>query len=368
MKIKSIKCKVVSVPLVDEWKISLYSAKDRGHALIYIETEEGIIGYGEASPSPAFMGETADTIKLVVDKYLAPALIGQNITNIANIHNIMDTIIYGNSSAKSAIDIAVYDALGKTYDKPVYELIGGKVRDSVKLTYVIGMKSDEKLLSEARYAIKQGFETIKIKIGNDFERDLRVITLLFDLFKEYERDIKLRLDGNQGYNVFSIIHLMRKVEKIGDIESLEQPIEKWNLSGLNEIRRKINTPLMADEIVFSENDAFNIIKNEAADIINLKTCKVGGIFKSKMIAGMVESAGLKCAIGSNLELGVGIAASAHVAISTNCITSNSDFICGSYLHKKDITSIPSWDLGKNGYYIPTSDAGLGIQISEDIQL
>lgn len=364
--IKEVNTYIVEVPLVNEWKISLYSSKVRQHAIVEVVTEDGVKGYGEASPSPAFMGETAETIKLVNDQYLAPVITGLPLQSLSQIHRNMDQTIYGQSAAKSAIDIAIHDAWGKTENKPVYDLVGGLYREEIPLTYVIGMKSDEEAYEEAVKVMNLGFETIKIKVGKDPVRDIRVVQSIRQAIKDNKKDVRIRLDGNQGYHVADAIKVIRELEETGDLESVEQPIEKWNIFGLKEIRSAVKTPIMADELVFSIHDMTNIIKIGCADIVNLKICKVGGIHQAKKIAGMAEAAGMTCTIGSNLELGIGIAASMHVAASTPVIVNPSDFICGAYLHEHDIVQTPMWDLVEDGKIKVSNAAGLGVNLAEDL--
>lgn len=362
-KIKEINTYVVEVPLENEWRISLYASNVREHAIVEVITEDGVKGYGEAAPSPAFMGETAATIKLVNDLYLAQVVVGQPINHLSTIHERMDGVIHGQSAAKSAIDIAIHDAWGKIEGKPVYDLVGGRYRETIPLTYVIGMKSDEDAYAEAQRVIDLGFTTMKIKVGNDPARDIRVVEAIRQAIKDSKKDVRIRLDGNQGYSVRDAIKVMKALERTGDIESIEQPVEKWDLFGMKEIRQAIETPVMADEMVFSLHDMTNIIKLECADIVNLKICKVGGIHQSKKIAGMAEAAGMTCTIGSNLELGVGIAASMHVAASTPVVVNPSDFICGAYLHTHDIITNPMWDQVEDGHINVTDRPGLGVKIN-----
>lgn len=145
--IKDIEVKVIELPLKKQWKISLYAAKTRAHAVLKIITEDGIIGYGESSPSPAFMGETGYTVKLAVDKYLKPALIGQNAFDVDMLHERMNAAIYGNYAAKSTVDIALYDIMGKVLGVPVYKLLGGKYRLNVELSWVVGIQNLEDAIS-----------------------------------------------------------------------------------------------------------------------------------------------------------------------------------------------------------------------------
>ncbi|WP_432356975.1 mandelate racemase/muconate lactonizing enzyme family protein [Sporosarcina sp. UB5] len=362
-KIVKINTYIVEVPLENEWKISLYAANTRKHAIVEVITEDGIRGYGEASPSPAFMGETAETIKLINDLYLSPAVVGQTVNQLSIIHERMNTAIYGQSAAKSAIDIAVHDAWGKTLKQPVYELVGGKYREEIPLAYVVGIKDNQSAYDEAFQKIEDGFSVIKVKVGNQPKRDIELVKLIRKAIDDSKRDVKIRLDANQGYNVTDAIHVIRELETTGELESVEQPVKKSDLIGLRSIRKAVETPIMIDETIFSLEDALFAINYGCADIINLKTCKVGGIHQSKKIAAIAESAGISCAIGSNLELGIGIAASMQVAASTPVISKHNDFICGAYLHTHDITTVTTRELVKDGKISVSNEPGLGVEIN-----
>lgn len=366
MEIVKINTYIVDVPLENEWKISLYSASTRQHAIVEVITKDGTHGYGEASPSPAFMGETAETIKLVIDNYLSKAIVGKSIFETEKINEIMEKTIYSQMSAKSAIDIAVYDVLAKYLNVPVYNLIGGRYRENIPLTYVIGMKDEESMIQEAKDTILAGYKCIKIKVGRDIKRDIAVIKKIHQLIEQKEEEVLIRLDGNQGYSISDAKLLLRSIEGIVPIESLEQPIPKWDLLGMHEIKKNTSIPIMADEAVFNIHDAYNVIKMDAADIVNLKICKVGGITGAKKIASIFESAGLKCVIGSNLELGIGMAASAHVAVSTPNVSMHNDFICGGYLHSEDITDAKFYNIVEDGEIRMWSDYGLGFNPKKEI--
>lgn len=365
-KIKKIITHIVEVPLKNRWQISLYSANTRQHAVVEVILENGIHGFGEASPSPAFMGETAETIKLVNDLYLAPLLIGLPVDEIALAHTKMNQAIYAQTAAKSAIDIALHDAWGKTLNQPLYKLIGGEVRETVPLTYVVGIKNNEDAYEEAIRRANEGFNVIKIKVGNEPKRDIALVNLIRKAINDSGKEAKIRLDANQGYDVPTAIKVIKELEETGEIESVEQPVRKWNIFGIKEIREKVKTPIMIDETVFSLEDAMNAIKLGIADIINLKICKVGGIYQSKKIAALAEAAGMSCTVGSNLELGIGIAASAQFVTSTSVVKNPSDFICGAYLHEYDMTETPMIDLVKDGAMKVSEQPGLGIDVNTSL--
>lgn len=362
--ISSVRARIMSVPLKDEWQISLYSARSRPHTIVEITTESGTVGLGESSPSPAFMGETAETIKLVVDNHLGPAVVGLPVSDLARIHDRMNQVIYSHSAAKSALDIAVHDAWGKVTGLPVHALIGGCFRSEVPLSYVVGIKSNDRVCDEVRQIIADGFRTVKVKVGKNAERDIALVNDIREVVRESGEPVHIRLDANQGYDVPTAIRVIRDLEKTGELEAVEQPVPKWDLFGLREIRDRVRTPIMIDETVFSPEDAMNAIRMGAADMINIKVCKVGGLYQSRRIASMADAAGMRCTVGSNLELGIGIAASLHFSASTPSVSMASDFTCGAYLHDRDVTADSIIPRVCAGHAPVGTEPGLGVVLKE----
>lgn len=332
-RIVDVKSKVLEIPLKESWRISYYETNTRPHAIVEILTEDGIKGYGEASPAQAFMGETAYTINTVIQKYIKDRIIGENIFNIEKIHEIMNEAIYGNYAAKACIDIALYDAMGKSLNQPVYKLLGGKYRNEMELSWVVSIKTDlAQAISEAEYYVNQGIKTIKLKVGNTPEKDYELVEAIRNHFG---KKINIRLDVNQGYDYVTAINLFKELEQF-DLESIEQPVERWDIEGMKKVRESLNTPIMADESVSNFNEALQVITNNAADIINIKVGKVGGLWPAKKIATLAEAAGMKATAGSNLELGVGCAASMHFVASSKVMTYPNDLLIGVDLHENDI--------------------------------
>ncbi|WP_432403516.1 mandelate racemase/muconate lactonizing enzyme family protein [Wukongibacter sp. M2B1] len=358
--IKDIEVKVVELPLKKQWKISLYAAKTRGHAVVRILTEDGITGYGEASPAPAFMGETADTIKLVIDKYLKPILIGKNVFDIDLIHEKMNSAIYGNYAAKSTIDIALYDVMGKTLGVPVYKLLGGKYRSEIDLSWVVGMQDLENSIEEAKEKLKEGYKTLKVKVGNTPEIDYKLVK---DIRNAVGEGVPIRLDANQGYDYRTAVDVFRRIEEFG-LESIEQPVERWDIEGMKYVKSQLETPIMADESVSSLHDVNRIIKERAADIVNIKVGKVGGLTIAKKIAQALEISGFTATAGSNLEVGIGSAASIHFVASSKVVNMPNDLLLGGPLHKYDLIK-NEFEI-KDGRVICPDKPGLGIEVDESI--
>ena len=356
-RIKRVDAWVVAVPLKKTWQISLYSADIRQHVIVKVTSECGIEGFGEVSPAPAFMGEESRIIKGIVDLFLGPAVVGMDPFAMELIHARMDQAISGNGAAKAALDIALYDLQGKILGLPVYTLIGGKYRSKAPLSWVLGIQDIKGALEEARHFVSLGVKTLKFKIGKDAKRDLRFLEALRE---EFGQEIRLRVDANQGYRVDEAVKILRAMEPY-DLDAIEQPVPAWDLEGMRLIAQALDTPVMADESVFSLSDALRVIQMRAADILNIKIGKVGGIYPAKKIAAVAQAANIPISIGTNLELGIGSGASVHFALSTANAVYPSDMLLGPDLHEFDLIE-PSFSL-VGGEVGPFEAPGLGVQLS-----
>ena len=360
-RIVDLQVKVVEIPLKKTWEISLYSTSKRAHTIVRIKTEDGISGYGEASPAPAVMGESGYPIEPVIQRHLRDVVVGENCFDIAKIHNRMDHVIDGNTAAKAAVDIALHDAAAKTLGIPVCDFLGGRVRQNIYLAWSIGLQDFDSSVEEARFRYEEGYKVLKVKVGKDLEKDARLILRLREIFGP---DIPLRLDANQGYSPVDAISLIKRLGSCA-IETFEQPVRKWDLDGMRHVREHSNgIPIMADESVSSLQDAGKGIQGKDADLVNIKVGKVGGLYRAGQIAAIVEAAGLKAAAGSNLELGIGEAASVHFVTSQAALSVPCDLMCGTELHERNlvIKPIPI----NNGVLQCPATPGLGVEVDESL--
>ena len=358
--IREIEVKVLELPLRKQWKIALYAAKTRPHAIVRVRTENGVTGFGEVSPSPAFMGETGYTAEVVINKYLAPVLIGSGISDLGMIHASMDSAIYGNYAAKSAIDIAVHDCIGKNLGIPLYKFLGGMCRKTCELSWVVGMQDLEGSMEEARRFANQGFKVIKIKVGNSPEIDYQLVKSIREALGE---QAIIRLDANQGYDYETAYKVFSRLEQF-NLESIEQPVRRWDIQGMKHLKQRLKTTIMADESVSSLHDVHTVIHEQAADTVNIKVGKVGGLYISKKIAAALEISGMHATAGSNLEVGIGSAASVHFVMSTPNLTIPSDMMIGGLLHEHDLIT-SGLDI-VNGTVTCSDAPGLGIEVDQSI--
>lgn len=360
-KIISIKTTVIDIPYKKTWEISLAKVTSKAHIFVQVITEDGIKGYGEASPAPSFMGESGYTIAAVITNHIKNVLVGEDIFNISRIHHIMDRQISHNTAAKAAIDIAIHDAVGKSMKMPVYKLLGGRFRDEIQLAWSVGLQSIDASVEEAMLKFNEGYKEIKVKVGTDINKDIK---LLKQLRKLLGPDIPMRIDANQGFSPADAVLLMKSIG-CGVIGTFEQPVSKWNINGLKYVKEHADgVKIMADESVSCLTNCKDILSLNAADSFNIKVGKVGGLYRACQIAAVAEAAGLKACAGSNTELGIGEAASLHFVTSQPALSLPNDMMAGSELHSKEFILNP-FNL-KNGKIKCTEEAGLGVKVDESI--
>lgn len=352
MKITNIKIDTLKMELFKPFTVALGTITEVETLLVQIETDESISGIGEGAPFEFVTGETLKT-SLSVAKMLGERLIGQDPTSVEKIHHIMDRTIIGNTAAKAAIDIAIHDIIGKKMDKPLYKVLGG-YNNSLLTDMTIGIDSPENMAAEAQGKVDQGFTILKIKAGIDLTQDVEAIRLIR---KRVGDRIHLRVDANQGWSATEAVQFMEKVREYR-VEAVEQPVPYWDIDGLADIRKKVSTPLMADESAHSPNDALTIVRKQAADIINIKLMKSGGLYKAEKINHIAEAAGLRCMVGCMLESKISITAGASlVAAKKNITKADLD----SFLYVKD-PGIRGGVTLENDRMTLSEKPGLGIEL------
>lgn len=356
--IRSISTLVIEMPFKKSWEISLYSANSRPHLLVMIETQGGVFGYGESSPSTAFMGETAYTDQEVIERNMKQSLIGVSVFDRSALHARMDRIAHGNSGAKTALDLAFHDAAAKILGVPVCHLLGGRLRERVPQAWVVAIQGVEEGIEDTRGLLARGYRSIKVKVGIDPEREVR---LLKAIRSELGQGFRLRVDANQGFTVRGALHFLNRVRDL-DLECMEQPVPRWDIKGLREVRLRGGVPIMADESCSGLHDAIRVVEAEAADILNIKVTKVGGLYRACQVAAVAEAAGLSAVAGSNIEAGLGSMANIHFAASQACVTHDSDQISVP-LYEKDLLEdeIPLED----GAVLVTDAPGFGVSVRKE---
>ncbi|PAB59182.1 mandelate racemase/muconate lactonizing enzyme family protein [Anaeromicrobium sediminis] len=362
MKILKVSVKHIKVPLKKPYSLSkvVGTIKNTEPIIVRIVTDKGIWGIGETDPLQLFTEETPETIKMILEKYICPAILGLNPLNIANIHKRMDQVVKGNYLAKAAIDIACYDIIGKYANLPIHSLLGGRLREEIPIMWSLGSDLPEKNAEEAIKVKEQGYRSIMIKVGalsisDDIERVKAIRNAV-------GRECSLIVDANQGWDTHSAIRFAKLVEEYS-ISLFEQPVPYWDIAGMVKIRQNISIPLSADESLFTINDAKALIEKKAVDVFSIKVCKHGGIYKAKEIMDLAKTFGISCMMNSMIEEGITQAASLHLGASSNNLWKFGHAYFSPLRLKEDITDY-SMSIGKGSIKI-NDQSGLGIHIFDE---
>lgn len=298
--------------------------------LVKIVTDDGHIGYGEACAwEPEFYGETLESVSTTIEKYIAPVILGEDPGNINKIMSVIDATVAKITCAKEGIDLALHDLLGKILGVPVYILLGGKFRDMIPVASEIGIDTPENMVKNAFQVLKLGIKVIKIKGSRNHSLDVKRIKAVREAVGH---DVDLRLDPNAAWDVNSTIKTMKLLEDC-NLQLLEQPVPIWDLKGMAHIRNNIGIPLMADESIWTPQDAIKIYEYGAADILNIKIAKSCGLQLGKKIENVAESLGLPCIVGTEIEPGISLIAKLHLAASMKIHPLASEFTELSLLKK-----------------------------------
>ena len=309
--IKQITLYRCPVKLKEPFVISLGKLEFADNVIVVIYTTRGITGFGECSPFQTIHGENGETC-MVVGKVLAENIRGENALDIENISIKMDKIIYGNSSIKSAFDIALHDIAAQNAGIPLYRFLGGENNNELVTDYTVSFGPAEKMAADAKKIVHAGFPVIKVKLGGTEEDDFFRMKSIRDAVGF---EIPIRIDANQGWPEATALKILDRLH-IFNIQHCEEPVSRNLFMALPEIRGKSKIPIMADESCFDHNDADRLIKQKACDLINIKLGKSSGIVKAMKIIELAEKANIKLQAGGFLESRLGFTAAAHMVLSS----------------------------------------------------
>ncbi len=282
------------------------------YLIVRIDTDEGLVGTGEAVTDIGFFGEPLEEVRSAIDVHLGPRIIGRDPFDREEILRQLD--FRGNSCARAGIDLAIHDLLGKALRVPVSELIGGRAKERVPVSVEIAGGAPADMAALCADCVSRGIRAFKAKIGGIPEKDAERLKAIREAVGP---DVSIRADANQGYSPKEAIRLCRLADRYGvGLELLEQPVPYWDLDGMAEVRRSVDTLIEADESVYTIHDAMNVVRKKAADVINIKVEKAGGLYNAKKIAAVAEAAGLQVVLGTAFGLAFTIAAKLHLASST----------------------------------------------------
>lgn len=339
-RIEAVESVIVDLPLVREQRFAALEARSQSMVLLFLRTADGIEGVGEASlPSgPWWGGESVESIKVNVDNYLAPLLIGEDAFAVDGILRKLDDAVFGNSFAKAGLEMALLDIQGKALQQPVYNLLGGKLRDALPVSWPLATGDPAQEIDEARQKLDARLHNIfKLKMGaieptRDVERACQVARGLEGL-------ATVRCDPNGRWDETTAAWAVPRLADAG-IDLIEQPLQRWNIEGCARLTATCPVVHMLDESVCSLQDMQRVGAQRAASLVSLKIMKSGGMRRTKVLAEMALSYGIPVYMGTFLESSFGTGANMQFCATLADLPYGGE-LAGALLVAESITEEPA---------------------------
>jgi len=324
MRIQNVSVTVVDVPQLEPlvpYRSHLRSSSSTSSAILSVETDEGIIGWGECN-----VNFLAGVSARAMQQQACEWLIGKDPQNIVAYHQTCPLEM----RLKSGIELALWDICGKAAGLPVAMLLGGIVRDEIELAACMGIQSYARAGELATLYVEQGFSTLKTKAGAQLEEDVAMVRGIRDAVGD---SLKLRIDPNCAYSPAQALELCKQIEQY-NLEYLEQPILAEPLADARWLREQTTVPIALNESVVQPDSVIKIICEDAAQFILPDTHIAGGILPCVIIGHICEAAGLPCIMHCGHDLGPKTAAMTHVAAACPAYSLAND--CTYYGLENDI--------------------------------
>jgi len=361
VKIKQVSTELLDIPIKRPHQFSTVKVSLKSFVLIKIELSNGLIGIGEGTtPGIWWNGESVETMKLVIDQYIAPLLIDKELTYLEHLLQTMNRQIRANPFAKATVEMALFDALGKTYQVPVHQLLGSLNQDKVAVRWALASGTEDVDIQEAKgYIEANKFVNFKTKSGmelpeEDVKRNIRIAEGIGSVSS-------IGIDPNGSWDRITTMKWMPRFFEAG-IDFLEQPLAPHDIEGAAMLVDMKQVPVMADEGLATVQDAFLLAKEQAANIFSLKIHKSGGMRNTLKIAGIAEAAGISCFGGTSLESSIGTAACLHAFASIPNLDYGSELFGPSWLADDPVKNPLHIE---DGYIHVPEKPGLGVELDDE---
>lgn len=358
MKITSVEAIPVTIPLNHPLKMAVATVQQRDSIIVRIRTDQGLVGLGEVVIATYFTGETQSGSKAAIDRLLAPQLIGRDVFDLHETLQLMDSLLYGNPATKSGLEMAIQDLRAQALNVPLYQILGGKLRQSVNSTWAISAADPSAAADEAARGVAQGFKAIKIKVGvASILQDARRVKAVRQAVGE---EVHLRADANQAWSPDLAVQFLNQVADCR-LQFIEQPVHRDDLTGMARVSQAVSTPVAPDEGLFNASDAIRYIRQQAADGVVMKLIKAGGITGCQKLAAVVQAAGLGLHLGGMPgQTSISAAAEVHLAVSLPWL----NWDVGIYPHAITRDVVKERLQPQSGAYFPPEKPGLGVELDE----
>jgi len=363
LKITKVDIIPVNLPKKKVLALSRYGKLGEGmpfeFILTRVYTDEGVVGVGECPPLPPLSPENQAVVAEMLKRWIVPQVLGMDPFDLEGIWGKMDYWAPTYPMAKAALDMALWDIMGKSLNIPVYKLLGGGSKaEKIPNVALIGIDTPAKVAAEGKRLVKEGYTGIRLKIGP--KRDVSCVDAIRQAIGD---EVTLRVDCNQGYSAVEAIKMIREIEQY-DIELVEQPTVWWDFATLAKVAGSVDTPIMPHESLFSIADVKTLIDMGAVGVLGLKTYRpAGGITNVKRILDMASVMNIPTLMHDDLEMGVSLSAASHLIAG-----------CGKAITQKcELSGFPEWfdeDVIKapvkleKGFIEAPKGPGLGFELNE----
>lgn len=313
-RIERIEARILDIPTIRPHKLSFGAISRQSPVIVQLWLADGATGFGEAATigGPSWNEESPESIQHAITAYLAPVLIGQEGGHFGAALARMDAACKGNAFAKSAVEMALIDAVSRSLGLPAWQLLGGKRHASLPLAWTLASGDVARDLEEAQLRLQQKRHRIfKMKIGARApEQDVAHVS---QIARGLAGQATLTVDVNQAWDTTTARRYLPQLIEAG-VTLIEQPVAKWNVPALKTLTATLGdrAAVMADETVCTPQDAMALAREQAAQVFSLKVAKHGGLLRTKEVAAVAEAADIGWYGGTMLETSIGSAASAHV--------------------------------------------------------
>lgn len=360
-KVDRVQVSEVCVPRRERNRISTsYATLPDAHVALVEVHAGGLVGVGEAPAELWWTGESAASVRHAIESYLAPAIVGLPLA-VRPAAQAMNRALAANRYAKAAIEMALWDLVGKAAGLPLAQLLGGDPAQGTPVKYVIGRQTPEGARAEVEHGRELGFDVFKVKVGGDFEEDLARVRAVAEVLRPGER---VGVDANGGWSLVTALAALGPLEELG-IAFLEQPVSRRHVDAMVDLTRRSRVPIVAHESIATHHDALDASRRGVGHVWALTPPTHGGIATTIDILGIARAAGRPCLLGSTVELGVASAMLSHVGAAFASIHASpipSDVI-GPLYHEHDV--VVSSPRIANGMAVPPTGPGLGVCLDHE---
>jgi muconate cycloisomerase len=315
------------------------------------------IGEGVVPGGPWWGGESVETMQVIIERYVAPLLLGRRVDDIAGIQQAVDDVVNNNLYAKAAVEVALHDAWARSLGVPVHTLLGGLARTSIPVTWALGTESAAEVIEEAQAKLDAGLHSsFKLKMGAQEPAD--DVARVAEVAEKLAGRASVRVDLNARWDRLTALQWLPRLAASG-VDLVEQPVPGAEVEWLAEINAALPIPVMADESLRTPTDALRLVRLRAADVFSLKTTKSGGLRATRQIADIAAAAGIPCHAGTAIEGPVGTAATLHLACALPGVGYGSELF-GPLLMREELLTTPL-RYGNGALHLPDGP-GLGIEL------